>query len=64
MFLVIRLLITMREAKMEKNNYNIPLHKRTHWRRIKNIFKAVARIEGFKIEKYNLEKIRCYEITR
>lgn len=40
---------------------DIPLHKRTHFRRIKEVLRELADYEGFNIRDYDIEKITAYE---
>lgn len=40
---------------------NIPLHKRVHWRRIKQILKEISEYEKINLADYDLEHITCYE---
>jgi hypothetical protein len=40
---------------------DIPLHKRVHYRRIKEIFREIGNYEGFNLNNYNLDKMTVYE---
>lgn len=42
-------------------NNNLPLHKTTHWRRLRRILNSIATLENISLDNYNLEKITCYQ---
>lgn len=42
------------------NKYTEPLHKTTHFRRLREVIKELAKKAKIDITKYNLENIRCY----
>ena len=48
----------MKEVTMSNN---LPLHKTTHWRRLRNILNSLAKLEGVDLSSYNTEKILCYQ---
>lgn len=58
MYSVIQLLIIMMEVQMSNN---LPLHKTTHWRRLRNILNSLAKLEKIDISVYNTERITCYQ---
>ena len=43
---------------MQKNN---KIHKRVHWRRIKNLINGLSYIEEVDKSRYNFSNICCYE---
>ena len=43
------------------NFNNVPLHKRTHFRRLRELSESIMKYEGLDISQYNLFNIRCYE---
>ena len=41
-------------------NNELPLHKTTHWRRLRGILNSLSSLEGVDLSTYNPEKIVCY----
>jgi hypothetical protein len=40
---------------------DVPLHKRVHFRRIKEIFREIGDYEGFNLSSYNLDNMKVFE---